>query len=210
MELKEVLGEELFNQVDTVIKDAKGKNGKELRLIIANDGDYVPKEKYNTLKSDNKSLIEKLSKVETIEMQIRDIAQKFEITSESKEDEKVDVTKLINEISAKVNDFDKVVTDAIKENDIKHENQRKLDIIRNNLEKENPNDVDLVFSQLELEKINIENNKLNGYEEQINLLKEEKKFLFKTPEIKGDDLIDGAVSQKNNDPFIQGFMRKGY
>ena len=48
--VKMVLGEELAQQVETALK-GKGKDGKDLDLVIGNDGSYVPAEKYNGVNS---------------------------------------------------------------------------------------------------------------------------------------------------------------
>lgn len=50
MDLKEILGEELYAQVTEAVK-GKGKNGKDIELVAANTGDYVPAGKYDELKS---------------------------------------------------------------------------------------------------------------------------------------------------------------
>ncbi len=44
--IKNVLGEELTSQVETALK-GKGKDGKDIDLVIGNDGSFVPAEKYN-------------------------------------------------------------------------------------------------------------------------------------------------------------------
>lgn len=50
MELKEILGEDLFNQVQEAVK-GKGRNGKDIELVAANTGDYVPASKYDEVKA---------------------------------------------------------------------------------------------------------------------------------------------------------------
>lgn len=50
MELKEILGEDLYNQVAEAVK-GKGANGKDIELVAANTGDYVPAKKYDEVKN---------------------------------------------------------------------------------------------------------------------------------------------------------------
>lgn len=50
MELKEILGEDLYNQVQEAVK-GKGQNGKDIELVAANTGDYVPARKYDEVKA---------------------------------------------------------------------------------------------------------------------------------------------------------------
>lgn len=45
--IKELLGEELAGQVETALK-GKGKDGRDIDLVIGNDGSYVPAEKLET------------------------------------------------------------------------------------------------------------------------------------------------------------------
>ena len=42
--IKELLGEELAGQVEAALK-GKGKDGRDIDLVIGNDGSYVPAEK---------------------------------------------------------------------------------------------------------------------------------------------------------------------
>ncbi len=44
--VKTLLGEELTNQVEAALK-GKGKDGKDVDLVVGNDGTFVPAEKYN-------------------------------------------------------------------------------------------------------------------------------------------------------------------
>ncbi len=45
-ELKEILGEDLFGQLEAALK-GKGKDGKDILLAVANDGSYLPKAKFD-------------------------------------------------------------------------------------------------------------------------------------------------------------------
>ena len=44
--VKTILGEDLANQVEAALK-GKGKDGKDVDLVVGNDGTFVPAEKYN-------------------------------------------------------------------------------------------------------------------------------------------------------------------
>lgn len=44
--IKAALGEELTKQVETALK-GKGKDGKDIDLVVGNDGSFVPAEKFN-------------------------------------------------------------------------------------------------------------------------------------------------------------------
>ncbi len=59
MGLKDILGEELFRQVEATLK-GKGKDGKDIALAIANDGSFFPKAKFDEINDVNKTLKEQL------------------------------------------------------------------------------------------------------------------------------------------------------
>lgn len=48
--IRTALGEELAKQVEEALK-GKGKDGKDLDLVVGNDGSYVPADKFNTATS---------------------------------------------------------------------------------------------------------------------------------------------------------------
>lgn len=58
--LKTILGAELATQIETALK-GKGKEGKDVDLVIGNDGTFVPADKFDTLKSE-KAASDKLAK----------------------------------------------------------------------------------------------------------------------------------------------------
>ena len=52
--IKKLLGEDLTKQVEEALK-GKGKDGKDVDLVIGNDGSYVPADKYEALRSQSAS-----------------------------------------------------------------------------------------------------------------------------------------------------------
>lgn len=52
--VKTLLGEELASQVEAALK-GKGKDGKDVELVVGNDGSYVPADKYDALKGQSGS-----------------------------------------------------------------------------------------------------------------------------------------------------------
>ena len=52
--VKTILGEDLTNQVEAALK-GKGKDGKDVDLVVGNDGTFVPAEKYNGANSGKNS-----------------------------------------------------------------------------------------------------------------------------------------------------------
>lgn len=52
--VKTILGDELAAQVETALK-GRGKDGKDLELVVGNDGTFVPAEKFEQLKGQSAS-----------------------------------------------------------------------------------------------------------------------------------------------------------
>lgn len=52
--IKKLLGEDLVKQVEEALK-GKGKDGKDVDLVIGNDGSYVPADKYEAVRSQSAS-----------------------------------------------------------------------------------------------------------------------------------------------------------
>lgn len=52
--IKTILGEDLANQVETALK-GKGKDGKDVDLVVGNDGTFVPADKFDAVKTQSTS-----------------------------------------------------------------------------------------------------------------------------------------------------------
>jgi hypothetical protein len=52
--IKAILGEDLTKQVETALK-GKGKDGKDVDLVVGNDGTFVPADKFEALKTQSTS-----------------------------------------------------------------------------------------------------------------------------------------------------------
>lgn len=52
--IKKILGDELAKQVETALQ-GKGKDGKDVDIVVGNDGTYVPAEKYEAVKKQSAS-----------------------------------------------------------------------------------------------------------------------------------------------------------
>ena len=52
--VRTILGADLANQVEAALK-GKGKDGKDVDLVVGNDGSFVPAEKFNGANSGKNS-----------------------------------------------------------------------------------------------------------------------------------------------------------
>jgi predicted phage tail protein len=173
--MKELLGEELYNQVKEKIGD------KEL---IINDGTYIPKAKFDDLNNDKKDLkkqldeantkIESLSKVNTEDLQkeIDDWKTKYE----------TDTNALNDKISKREREY--IINDLTR--DIKFSsNSAKKSFME-----------DLANKDLK-----IENGKMLGFDDYLTSYKEQDAgaFLTEKPESKDIDLGDNHNSKPEED-----------
>lgn len=92
------------------------------------------------------------------------------------------VTTLKNELATKQNELDSLKTehDSLKtEIETKSLQEKKEFAIRHSMKEAASFDDDLVMGLIDLDKITFENNELKGLDEQIEVFKKEKPFLFK-------------------------------
>lgn len=149
MDLREVLGEELFKQVEEKLGDKK--------IDIVNDGRWIPKDKFdtvNTEKNEYKGQIDDLNKeLGKLKKQVKD------------DDE---VTKRIGELEKEIGNKEKEMEKIRETNAIKFE-----------VLKANPKDVKDILPHIDNEVVKIEDGEVVGLKEQLEALKEEKAYLFK-------------------------------
>ncbi|MDI6617890.1 MAG: phage scaffolding protein [Clostridiales bacterium] len=150
MDLKELLGEELYNQLMAKLGDKK--------IAIVSDGNWIPKEKFDTTNEEKKQYKQQ---VESLNKQLGELQKTVKDNEEA-----------ANTIEA----LKKQITD--KETELN--NTRKLSAIKLEVLKANPNDVTDILPHLKQDAINIaDDGKITGLEEQIKGLKESKPYLFK-------------------------------
>lgn len=153
MDLKELLGEELFSQVEAKL------DGKKL---MVDDGNFIPKSRFNEVNEAKKDLLKQLKEKDE---QFNEISKKY---SENKdlanelETLKSDKAKLIEEYENKIktNEFNYALDSALT--GAKCKNAKALKAL------------------LDMEGIKYQDGKLNGLEEQLNALKESDSYLFET------------------------------
>lgn len=152
MDFKEILGEELFNSVVTALK-GKGKDGKDLEFVITNNGEWIPRTKYNKDVEDFKLQITER------DTQLQDLAKK---------------AKGNEELENTIKEMKKANEDTTKKLKITYELREAF--IKNGAEKY----FNLLSPQIK-DKIEVlEDGTVKGIDEQINVLKEDYAELFKT------------------------------
>ena len=183
--IKKLLGEDLTKQVEEALK-GKGKDGKDVDLVIGNDGSYVPADKYEALKSQSASA----------EKALKAAADALKTIGGSG-----DPSKIADDVKA--------AQDTIKNLQDNHAAEikkiQKNTALRLALAGQAHDPADII-SLLDLEKIEVDEsgNLKSDLESLIKPIKETKPYLFKeqeqAPEIKGAKPADPGAQPTPNAP----------
>lgn len=189
MDLKELLGEELFQQVNE-------KLDEETELMV-NDGSYIPRDKFN----------EEREKVKELNSELDTAKTQLEQTNEKLEDLK-EVAESKDEVESKLSEI-KSEYEEYKENEKKRINRMKLTnrLEKKLIEKENahPKTVDLIVGEFDLDKMELtDEGEIVGYSEQVGKVKDKREPLFGVEKVKGDEPADGEDTSITKNPFKQG------
>jgi len=194
MDLKELLGEELFEQVNTKLKEVDDKD-VELFIASENDGDFVRRNRLN----------EESDKVKELRSQLQDY------------DTQIEDLKKHADASSELQDKIKEIQDAKKEEVEALSNKLKQKTLDNEVEKElikrkarNPKAVKALLDNdtIKLE----EDDSIIGLSEQLDKLQESDDYLFESAEARkkkkaGDDFSKEQDFGENDESELDA-MRK--
>lgn len=176
MSLKELLGEELFNQVTEKLGDKK--------IDIVNDGNWIPKDKFNSLNETKKDLETQLNTANTT---IADLKK---------------ANKDNEELQSKIQQYEKDLETLKAESETKIKNLTLDNAIKLALKDNKAKFDDLLIGKVDREKLVIkEDGTIEGLDEQIKGLKETYKDLFvepvsgTTPNNTGSSSTDSSLDQ---------------
>lgn len=154
MSLKELLGEELYNQVIEKAGDNK--------IAIVSDGNWIPKDKFDALNTTKKELEEQL---EQRDEQLEDL-------------KKVDADGLKQKIQDLQNENEKTKKEFQEKLD-----QQAFDFtLEKALASAGVRNSKAVKALLDVESIKLDGDKLLGLDDQLNALKDSDAYLFKNEE----------------------------
>ena len=193
MDLKKLLGEELFEQVEAKLKEVDDKD-VELFIASENDGDFVRRNRLN----------EESDKVKELRSQLQDY------------DTQIEELKKHADASSELQDKIKEIQDAKKEEVEALSNKLKQKTLDNEVEKElikrkarNPKAVKALLDNdtIKLE----EDDSIIGLSEQLDKLQESDDYLFESGDKKkkkaGEDFSKGQDFSGNNESELDA-MRK--
>ncbi|MBO1515598.1 phage scaffolding protein [Metabacillus bambusae] len=152
MDLKELLGEELYKQV----MEKTGDN----KIAIVSDGNWFPKDKFDTVNKENKDIKGQLKDRDT---QLKDLETKAQGNADLQkqiQDLQADNKKVADDYQAKLNQqsFDFALKDALT-----------------GAKAKNPKAVEALLNR---ESIKLDGDKLLGLDEQLKAIQESDSYLF--------------------------------
>ena len=174
MNLKELLGEELYNQL-------MEKLGDKHKVAVISDGNWIPKEKFDNLNEEKKQY---KTQVDDLNRQLGELQGKL------KDNE--DANQTIEDLKKQIQDKETELASTRKANAV------KLEVL-----KADPNDVADIIPHLKDDAITMgEDGVITGLEEQLKVLQEKKPYLFKqdNPDGTGGSLGGGA---KDKNPLVK-------
>ncbi|MFB4164798.1 phage scaffolding protein [Alteribacillus sp. JSM 102045] len=194
MDLKELLGEELYNKV-------MEKAGDSHKIAIVSDGNWFPKEKFDQVNNDNKEMKKQLKDRDT---QLNDLKGQ----AKGNEELQQQIEKLQEENKNTKEQYEQ----KIQQQAFDHS-------LENALSQSKARNTTAVKSLLNLDDIKFKEDQLQGLDEQLKKVKEENPFLFEAEQQESEQQkqhreppqFSQGQHQKTGDidPFVAGLGLKG-
>jgi hypothetical protein len=188
--LEELIGKEAFDKVKKEIGD---------KDLILNDGNYIPKQKFN----------DQLDEIKTLKAE----KEKLDIDLKTAQ---ADLKKLTDDdkskkttVEQKLADLDKKILDA--ENKIAAKDKELLLAKKENVLKDaltgagvkNPKNLKLLLKEIDLEKLEVDaDGKIKGFDDRVKLLQQDYKALFGEEKLSGVPPTDGDGTKPNADKEV--------
>lgn len=189
MDLKELLGEELYSQVKDKIGDKK---------LMIDDGNFIPKSRFDEVNNQKKELKEE---VDTLNKTLQSNAKDFEALKKSAQGNE-ELQKQLEEYQNKFNstqkEFNNTLTAKEQEWQQREINNRKAFTLREKLlmEHADPKYIDLLMKEVDLNSITENNGQFIGVDDVVSGVKTNFDKLFGKPQITGTGVTSG-VSNNN-------------
>ena len=177
MSLKELLGEELYSQVEAKLGD------EEIILASENDGDYVPRTRLN---EKNEKIDELNDKIDGLQEQLDERASQLE---ELKQD-----TNASEELKEKIKELEKQNEEKQKEFESKLQEERLENAIEKEALKRQARNPKAVKALLDRESLELTDEGVKNLTEQFDELAESDPYLFE-----GDSVPDGGSEGFNGE-----------
>lgn len=176
MDLKELLGEELYNQVT--------EKAGEHKINITSDGNWIPKSKFDSVNNEKNTL---KGQLDDLNKDIQDL--------EGKVKAKEDVDKTLADLRQ-----------TLKDNDLKMAQLKKDSAIKVEALKSNPIDIDDIIPHINKDSITVNDDGITGLKEQLEKLQETKAYLFKAEQPQGTGGTKGNNAKGGTPPSSTSFI----
>lgn len=161
MDLKELLGDDLYKQVT--------EKAGEHKIAVVSDGSYIPKAKFD----------EKLNEIKEYKNQLKERDQQLEDLGEKAKGHE-DLTKRIEELTAQNEETKQKYQAQLEQQAFDH-------ALGNALSGAKVKNTKAVKALLDMDTIKLDGDTLKGLDEQLNALKESDSYLFESDEGSGGE-----------------------
>jgi len=180
MDLKELLGEELYEQVQGKIEE----QDDDVKLIV-NDGNYVPRDRLNS----------KNEEIEALEEQLEERDKQID---QLKED-----SQASDELQEKIKELQKKNKETREELETKLHQQRLDSEVEKSLLKAKARNPKAVKALLDFESVELDDDEVKGLDDQLEDLQENEPYLFEQEEEKsskaGEDIRSASDASGGTD-----------
>lgn len=169
-ELKKLLGEELFKQVEEKLGDKK--------IDIVSDGQWIPKQKFDDVNKEKNGYKEQIETLNTELGKLKKAA-----------DDNKDIQEKIEKLEKEIGDKETAM-----------EALRKSGAIKLEVLKANPKDINDILPHIDENIIKVNDDGVTGLQEQIDRLKKDKEYLFNEADPAGTGGSKGGGRKDKKDP----------
>lgn len=195
MDLKEILGEELYSQVKEKLGDKK---------IMVDDGNFIPKDRFNEVNNQKKELKEQVDTLNnTLKTNSKEL-EKLKASAEGNEELQKQLQEYQDKFDNTQNEFATQLTAKEQEWQQREVNNKKAYAMREKLIMEHADSkyIDMLMNQIDLNKITEDNGKFIGMDDITKEIKGSYDKLFGKPQILGTGIKD------TNTVFEKGSITK--
>lgn len=191
MNLKELLGEELYDQV-------KGKLGDKKLMI--DDGNFIPKSRFDEVNNQKKELKEEVDTLnKTLKTNAKDF-EKLQKSAQGNEELQKQLQEYQNKLNSTQTEFNNTLTAKEQEWQQREVNNRKSYAMREKLimEHADPKYIDLLMKEINLDSITENDGKFIGVDDVVSSVKSNFDKLFGKPQVVGTGVANGLTVNNNN------------
>lgn len=189
MDLKEMLGEELYSQVVDKLGDKK---------LMVDDGNFIPKSRFDEVNVQKKELKEQVDTLNKNLLENNKTLESLKKSAETSEELKKQIQEYQDKMNNVQKDFETQLTSKEQEWQQRDIDNRKAFAMREKLllEHADPNYIDLLMKEVDLAKISEDNGKFIGIDDVVTGVKSNFKKLFGEPVVKGTGLQGGTGTNR--------------